>query len=521
MIDRADQSRMLGVFALLAALGIVSLAFQLDSHRSFHLWDEGFLWYGAQRVMQGEVPIRDFMAYDPGRYYWSAALMTLKGGDRLINLRIAIAVFQTLGLFIGLRSIVISSNARLREVVPLLGLTGATLVLWMAPDYRVFDISVSCILIGTLTALARSPKPNRYFLTGFMVGLAAVFGRNHGVYGLAGSIGVMLWLHMAAKRGPGLLKGGLIFAAGVSLGFLPVLLMMALIPGFAVAFIDSVLDLLRQGATNLPVPVPWPWTVNYAEWAIFDSIRGALVGLFFIATLIFGPITLIWIWFAKKRYQISPLLVACASLALPYAHYAFSRSDVEHLGAGIFPLLFGLIAISASMSTLLRWATLCLLCVASGWVMIQDHPAYACRPAAGCVNVEITGSILAIDPGSAGEIDLLRKLAAIYAPGDQTFIAMPFWPGAYAVLGRKAPMWEIYALFPASPEAQRLEIERLKAARPGFAIILDMALDGREALRFRNTHPLINQYIDDTGKALNLTPDPQLQIFDLTGLSHQ
>ena len=93
------------------------------------------------------------------------------------------------------------------------------------------------------------------------------------------------------------------------------------------ALIDSVLDLLRQGATNLPVPVPWPWTVNYAEWAIFDSIRGALVGLFFIATLIFGPVTLIWIWISKKHYQISPGLVACACLALPYAHCAFSRSD--------------------------------------------------------------------------------------------------------------------------------------------------------------------------------------------------
>ena len=107
------------------------------------------------------MPIRDVMAYDPGRYDWSAALVMLKGGDRLINLRIAIAVFQTLGLFIGLRSSVISSTARLREVVALLGLTGATLVLWMVPDYRVFDMSVSCILIGTLTAFVRSPMPNR------------------------------------------------------------------------------------------------------------------------------------------------------------------------------------------------------------------------------------------------------------------------------------------------------------------------------------------------------------------------
>jgi hypothetical protein len=509
-IPAADSGRLI-VLALVAGCAVTAL-FVWQGRLGFSLWDEGYLWYGTQRVMLGEVPIRDFQSYDPGRYYWSAALMSLWGDNGIVALRGSIAIFQALGLFICLALLASGSTRPIRYLwLP----AAITFVVWMFPRHKLFDTSISIALVAILSHLVQQPSRRRYFLTGVAVGLAAVFGQNHGVYGAAASLGVIAYLALGRKQHPGFVDALASWTAGVVIGWLPVLFMMALLPGFALSLWKSVLFLFELGATNLPLPVPWPWLVPFGDIPAVDAARGVLAGLFYIATAAYGVLGIAWTIRERLRGKpVPPTVVASAFLALPYAHFAYSRADLSHLAQGIFPLLIGGLVLLARRPAKISGPFATLLCGASVLVMLPLHPGWQCRASMQCVETDVAGSKLTIDPGTAGDLTMLTTLAGRFAPGNRSFVAAPFWPGAYAALHRRSPMWEIYPLFPRDEAFERAELERIKAADPGFAMILDLPLDGRDELRFRNTHPLIERYIRDHFEPLNgYTPNPAYHLY--------
>lgn len=475
---------------------VVFILFVWQGNKGFNLWDEGFLWYGVQRVMLGEVPIRDFMSYDPGRYYWSASLMSLWGDSGIMTLRCAVAVFQAFGLCVGLFLIAHTVQRNNKQNFTYLLFSAVTLAVWMFPRHKLFDISLSIMLIGILAFLIDKPTVHRFFITGFCIGLVAVFGRNHGMYGVAGSLGVMAWLGIKRTNGPRFLKGSAFWVAGVSVGYTPILLMLLLVPGFGSAFFEGIRFLLERGSTNLTLPVPWPWLVNFDTQPFVDAIREGLVGVLFIGIIAFGVISILWVFRQRVRNKpVQPPFVAAASLALPYGHFAFARADIGHLAQGVFPLLIGCLILLSVQPPRFKWPIAVTACAISLWVMLPCHPGWQCRLMNQCVGVEISGANIQMDPEAASNISLLRKLADRYAPDGRSFIVTPFWPGAYALLERKSPMWAVYALWARGDDFQQKEIRRIKDADPGFVLVLDYPLDGKASLRFMNTQPLIYKYI--------------------------
>ena len=478
---------------LVLSVLVVIVLFLWQGHFGFNLGDEGFLWYGAQRVVAGEVPIRDFMAYDPGRYYWSAAFMALWGDDGIMSLRVAVAVFQVLGLFIALLLI---ARSKPESSVLYLLLSAVTLVIWMYPRHKLFDISLSILLIGVIVYLIENPSRKRYFIAGFCVGMIAVFGRNHGLYGVAAGIFALFWIALGRDKSFGIIKPFAYGLAGILTGYLPVLLMAAGISGFAQAFWDSIRFFLDARATNLPLPVPWPWTVPFEQVGVLEAFRGLMVGLFFMVLIASGIIGLIWVyWQRLMKRKVSTPLVAAIFLILPYAHFAYSRADINHLAQGIFPLLLAMLVVVANLPAGIRRLSAMLLMTTSLLIMLPVHPGWQCYMQENCETADVAGNELSVSPATAANLTLLKSIHEQYASDRSSIVVAPFWPGAYPVLRRRSPIWEIYPLFPRSDNFQRQEIARIEAAAPGFIMLDDASLDGRDELRFSNTHPLVVEYI--------------------------
>ncbi|ABS64917.1 conserved hypothetical protein [Parvibaculum lavamentivorans DS-1] len=474
----------LAVTALVAAgCAFAFYAWQRDI--GLDLWDEGFLWYGVQRTMLGEVPVLDFFAYDPGRYYWSAAIMLVLDDAGLLALRIAGAAIQAIGLFFGLLAL---GTVTKKEDRFFILIAAITLVIWMFPRHKYFDITALLALIFVFTWLVQRADLRRYFIAGLTVGIVAVFGKNHGVYGLTASALILgyLWLE---RSGPGLLKSISALSAGIAAGYAPVLILMVMQPGFTEAFWQSIVFLLTGGAAIIPVNIPWPWRVSFGDKTI--------IGLVFLAVFVWAVVGIPWIlWLRYKHKHVPALWVSCAALGLPYAHAVSLRADIPHLSQALYPVLLAALGGIAMQRPAKRMACAGFICLLSIVVMLGRHPGWDCRPGKECAEVELLGDRLKLPPSVDRDMKLLNSLNEQYAAPARTFFVAPFWPGAYAAFEKKAPVWEVYAFATRDDAFQRREIARIEAANPGFVLIYDLPLDGRDELRYSRSHALIAEYVE-------------------------
>ncbi len=497
--DFSDMNFKPSYLAVFAGLTTTILWFALTWRYGFDLADEGYYWYGAQRVLRGEVPMLDFMSYDIGRYYWAAAIMRLIGDDGIFGARISAAIYQALGTCLGVYVCLISlrQNGVVRWLFALL--TACVLTVWVWPYYKVFDHATSILIVAMLVLMVKIPRPAAWLMAGIGLGFSAMMGRNHGLYGAVASSFVILMLLFKSSVRRDVLIRTAYFATGVVIGFSPTFVMMLTVDGFSGAFIESIASLLRYGATNIGLPIPWPWSENITELGFVSSSIALLSSFGFVLLLAFPPLCVMALHSRRINLTASGriVLVAALAAAVPYAHYAFSRADVTHLALGIFPVLIGLLVLgTATEARRPIFVGASLLAVSI--VALGNSQFYLAEKLfqKKLIQANVGSELLWMSPRNAARLEATAAILAAQPAAANNFLAQPDMPGLYAIYRTKIPLWEIYSLIPMTTDFQKFELSRLDAAHPGLILLSDHDLDGHPELRYSRTHPLIHQWID-------------------------
>ncbi|HUJ96352.1 MAG TPA: hypothetical protein VLW84_13860 [Terriglobales bacterium] len=486
----------------LAGLGLVALAstlFFAQWHYGFNWSDEGLLWYGSQRTVHGEVPLRDFFSYDPGRYYWSALVFKGFGHDGLFEQIIANDLFAVLGL---LACYVAMSRAGIHWAWRA-AILFMLAVMFGFPRHKIYEQSLSLFAaVGITSLLSDKASTKNWLIFGVLTGIAAFIGRNSGLYFAIAAILALILFKLAGGAIPRL-RLLTWFVAGVFIGYSPMLFMMAGVKGFAAAFFQS----LAIPNPQIPLTIPFPWHRNAIGLHGVDLLQVTAVSLLCaIVPLTYGYFILKW-WTSKPPRFAGAYRLACgASIAgLPYLHHAFSRADFFHIAEAILPFALAIGSFAAylwdlnkrRLSAAFFFVPVALILAA--WLPREPMISYArlkAKNPASLESIEISGKNFEVP---AFQAQIMRVVQAEFESckcTDGNFLAMPHYPGLYAFLNTRAPFWEIYYLFARDSEFQARHIDAL--IKNGTSLVLlnpRASADGLDRLRIGHTYPLLLAYI--------------------------
>jgi hypothetical protein len=496
------------LFCLALAAGFSGLLFLLNKRNPVSP-DEGYLWYGTLRVLEGEVPLRDFRSYEPGRYYWCALCM-LFFGKGILGLRAGVCIFYFLGLGAGLVALRLGGLDWAGIIA-----AAAVLTVWAYPQHKLFEPALSMFAIFAGVLLIAVPGPGTFMLAGAMVGVIAIAGINYGAYAGAGLFLLTLLAGLKAVEIE-VIQSLTIFFSGLTLGFAPFVLMLLFISGLAATFYERrVKAVLARGTTNLPLPRPWPWRPVPRGLSGLSHAGQHAVRWLFVLLPAFCWGLIVWAWFLPwPHIQATPAAFAAAFIGAFSLHHAMSRADLPHLSQSMPPLILGLVGLFAGLefgwvvpAAILGFAAFFTVC--NVWPAAQRRR----RPEAYEI-MEIGSATLWVSKGFSGLTRRVRTLVNMHLQPGESVLALPTLLALYPMMGLRAPVYDIFCVYPASPEEEERMLRSIESSRVRVAIIDNGALDGREELQFSNTHPRVWSYIRDRFEPVEVAePIGDLHIF--------
>ena len=497
---------------VLSAVMIV-LVYLLQGDVGFNISDEGFLWYGTMRTALGEVPMRDFQSYEPGRYYWGALWFKLLRNDGIYALKASQAALEFVSLTVALLLL-----RRLVSSWMALIFAAAILVRWTMPKWKIYEPAIEIAAIYFAVLAIESPSLRRHLLAGVFTGLAAFFGRNHGLYCGLAFLFLTIFVGWKTDKRVVLQRFGAL-ALGVVIGYAPMLLMFAFVPGFFEQFKQDILFNLHYG-TTLRIPVPWPWQVSYKGAETREAISRFTTGVVFMvlpAFYLFSGARLLF----QRTPRLHPVFIASVIVGVMYLHYTFGRPQYIYLQWTSPPFILGLIAMPVSLSkrpnrklVIAVWSMLAVFTLAA--LELSDQNYFTAKLRAftkaklmgrqggdfnlamnvrGLVKTDVGGDSLWVAPDTAQTINNLKRIDQTMIQRSDGLLMAPYAAGLYAALHKRSPVWENYFLFPRPLNEQVKMVQDLESRDVNWAWICHYYADGRRELSFDNTHSLVWQYL--------------------------
>jgi len=471
--------------------------------------DEGFLWYGVVETATGGVPVRDFQAYQPGRYYLLVALAQVFG-DGLLGLRTSLAVVQSVGLAAALFA--------LKRVVPspfwLIPIAFA-IALWQQPHFKVFESTLSLIAVLVVLRFVERPDAGRSLACGLLFGFGAFVGHNHALYLLLAVASCVCLVTLRDARARSLRT---FFAApiGALLGLAITFGSMIAAPGIYSAIWQRMALIIRAGSTNLTLAVPWPWTLDFtSSWGLAAWGRFGISMLFVLAPAAI-VLSAALAWFGSRDgLHRRALLCATSIVGVFYMHHAFARADPPHLAQAIHPAIlagFALFAL-APRGRMQRGAILALstLLVVIAPIGLDRHPlSILWKPSEKMRALDVRGDTLRVPRPVGDRLEAVMRVVAERVAAQDTLLILNA-PILYPMLDRSAPTYELFLTLPTAANQQDLMIADL--AGVDWVLIQDLAFDGRQELRFRSTNARVWREVEETFVQVSgtgLTPPFQL-----------
>jgi hypothetical protein len=412
---------------------VLGLALGWPRFRSgIDLRDEGFLAYGAERVLEGQIPNRDFVSLQPPLSFYTGAAMFKLCGTSLWSLRL-------LGLALYL-AIPILVYAIARQMAgPVLALASAVPATILGIPF--FNFTPFAVWQGiTATALAAllyllAIEKNRSWLAwlaGMVTGASLLLRQDQGLYLV---ISILVYTVVSIKAEPEPLHQGAVqrlatlWLAGLAL----TLLLGAAYWGVQGALPDMFNQLVKQPMTIYAKTSSAPFPVFKARSSLAQN---ALVGLFYAAPLaIILTATRLLGRLCRHGWTCAqPKLMFAAAWAALFYGQALTRSDLSHF-----------------LITLVPFFVLC----AWGWAALRPSRV-ASVAAAGAVAAFLIVARPAVFPDTAGEQPLnlpraglrikdptaltrLVQMAQDRVPPDRAILCLPYQPMFYFLCERHNP----------------------------------------------------------------------------------